>query len=135
MFSSLFDKKTSKAKDPSEYGIEIPLEIKALIEKFDPKIRIKIKDTPKIYAQAPVLNPTCIILSKPLFERKTNNVEEFTIEDITVIVAHELGHIIPKSHFTFSFLLIAIGATVLFVVSFLELVLYTWIPTNCFTLS
>ncbi len=115
MFSLFFHVNTSKAKDPSEYGIEIPPEIQALVEKFDLKIRIKIVDIPKIHAQAPISNQPYIELSTRLFERRTNSIEQFTMDDIMVLVAHELGHIIPKSHFDFSVKLILTGASILIV--------------------
>jgi Zn-dependent protease with chaperone function len=109
LLSLLFCSKTNELKDPCKYGIEIHPDIIALIEKFNPNIKIKIKDTPKIFAQAPLLNSTCIILSKRLFE-------EFIIEDIKVIVAHELGHIIPKSPFKILFCFITLTGIATFLI-------------------
>jgi Zn-dependent protease with chaperone function len=96
-FFSLFScSKIDDLKDPSEYGAEKRLtEATALIEKFNPVIKIKIKDTPKIEAQSLLSVLYYIILSTGLIESKI-----FTNEDIKVLVAHELGHIIPKSYFS-----------------------------------
>jgi Zn-dependent protease with chaperone function len=108
-FLSIFScSKTDELKNPGEYGIEIQPEIIALIEKFDPKIKIKIKDTPKIHAQAPLCDPSCIELSTGLLENK-----RFTTEDIMVLVAHELGHIIPKSYFECLITIIVLGTAIL----------------------
>jgi len=84
--------KKEELKNPSEYGIVIDPKITALINKFDRSVKIRIKDTPKIFAQASCANPAYITLSVGLFSL-------FTTEEIITFVAHELGHIIPKSDF------------------------------------
>jgi Zn-dependent protease with chaperone function len=122
MLSSLFQTEEKDIKDPSEFGIEIPIEVKKLVERFDPKIRIKIIDIPNIHAQAPISRTPYIELSTRLFEKRTNSIEQFTKEDIRVLVAHELGHLIPKSHFDFS-------------VKFILTVVAILIMWSCLTLS
>lgn len=103
---SFFDTKTKATQEPSELGIEIPVKVKELVERFDPMIRIEIINISTIHAQAPISKHPYIELSKRLFETRTNSLEQFTDEDIKVLVAHELGHIIPKSYFNFLFFFI-----------------------------
>jgi hypothetical protein len=129
----------NELKDPNECGIEIPPEVTALIEKFDPEIKIKIKIIPAIYAQALDVTPPVIALSKRFFEKRIDNIENFTTEDIKVLVAHELGHIIhPKSsslknHFEYLVKAIGLGLIVLFAIIYL---LEWWLEfLPCFILT
>ncbi len=102
----------NKLKDPIEYGIVIPKEVNNLINKFDSTIKIKIEDTSKLLAQAPIHNSKIIVLSRGFFNEHKNI--KFITNDILVIVAHELGHIVLKSHFVklfwISFICIAISS-------------------------
>ncbi|HEX7540790.1 MAG TPA: hypothetical protein VF352_01550, partial [Anaerolineales bacterium] len=89
-------------RDPSEFpDIKIPLNVQELIKRFDQKVKLKVKDAPLdcISLASFEKHPTYIILSKRLFDRKSNKAEQFNDNDILTCVAHELGHFIPKSHF------------------------------------
>jgi hypothetical protein len=93
--------RVSGAKDPSEFPeIKIPINVQELIKRFDQKIKLKVKDVPLDGTSLASFGkyPPFIILSKRLFDRKSNKAEQFNDNDIMACVAHELGHFFSKRH-------------------------------------
>lgn len=111
-YFSLYRSRVKDAKDPSQYpNVVIPAEVRALIDRFDPNIKVMVSTEPRLIARAISYNsyPAYIVFSKQLLEHSPDAPSYFDKDDLVAITAHELGHIIPKSHMTWSVSLIASG--------------------------
>jgi hypothetical protein len=76
--------------------------LRTMIDNFDPGIRLLIVNGSLTETRAVTFSffPSYIVLSQRLFKKGESDFIEFNTDDLQAIVAHELGHIIPKSKLT-----------------------------------
>lgn len=132
--------RTNLFNNPGNFHPEdVPTSTLSLIDKFDSGIRVQIVDGPITETRAVTFNlfPSYIVLSQRLFKKMDYDFVEFNIKDLDAIVAHELGHIIPKNNFmlimwllisvflaTFAFALYSLLYSLC--LSFLSIILLAW---------